>query len=70
MEAGLTRALSRGGAETRFESFDADFHQRVRDGFLQIAAREPRCVVIDANASVEAVASRIQQVVRERLAGL
>lgn len=70
VEAGLTRALSRGGAETRFESFDADFHQRVRDGFLQIAAREPRCVVIDANASVEAVASRIQQVVRERLAAL
>lgn len=70
VEAGLARALSRGGAETRFESFDADFHQRVRDGFLQIAAREPRCVVIDANASVEAVASRIQQVVRERLAAL
>lgn len=67
VEAGLSRAGSRGGAETRFERFDAEFHQRVRDGFLQIAAREPRCVVIDAEAPIDAVTARVRQAVRERL---
>ena len=40
----------RGAAsETRYESLPHDFHARVRAGFLEIAAREPkRCVVIDA----------------------
>lgn len=67
IEAGLARAKSRGGAETRFESFDAEFHQRVRDGFLQIAAQTPRCVVIDAQATIEAIADRVWRVVTERL---
>ncbi|MBE7219448.1 MAG: dTMP kinase [Caulobacteraceae bacterium] len=60
VEAGLARAHAReaasGEAETRFERKGAAFHQRLRDGFLAIAAAEPgRCVVIDAAASVDAV---------------
>ena len=70
VEAGLARAMSRGGAETRFESFDAEFHQRVREGFLQIAAREARCVVIDAEAPIDALADRIRQIVQDRLAAV
>lgn len=53
--AGLAR--SRGGAigEDRFEQKDAAFHMRVRQAFLDIAAREPsRCVVIDAGQSKDA----------------
>lgn len=67
VEIGLARAGKRGGAETRFESFDADFHQRVRDGFQRIAAAEPRCVLIDTEATVEAVTAKVWEVVRERL---
>lgn len=38
---------------TRFEAeFDLDFHQRVRDGFLALAAAEPdRFAVVDASGS-------------------
>ncbi len=48
VEAGLARKAP--GDVTRFEAeFDLDFHRRVRDGFLALAAAEPaRFVVIDA----------------------
>ena len=48
--------------QTRFElAFDIDFHRRVRDGFLALAAREPeRFVVVDATQSREAVWSEVQ----------
>lgn len=45
------------GDQTRFElAFDVDFHGRVRDGFLRLAAAEPgRFAVVDATASTGAV---------------
>ncbi|MCX7337722.1 MAG: dTMP kinase [Alphaproteobacteria bacterium] len=44
------------GAENRFESLDVSFHQRVRQGFMQIAEREPkRCRVIDATSAPEII---------------
>lgn len=70
VKEGLSRAGERGG-EARFESKGADFQERVRAAFLEIAGREPnRCAVIDADGSVEGVARKIQAVVRERLAQL
>ena len=60
VDIGLKRAGARGGVEQRFESFDRDFHQKLRLSFLDIAARNPeRCVVIDAGQSEEAVAAAI-----------
>ena len=58
---GLARAKSRGdGAEDRFERKGLAFHQRIRNGFLEIAKSEPqRCRVIDANQSIETVAAAI-----------
>jgi dTMP kinase len=51
--------LGRKAAETRnrFEAgFDLDFHRRVREGFLELAAHEPgRWRTIDASRDVEAV---------------
>ena len=35
VEAGLARAAARRGGETRYESLPADFHRRVREGFLE-----------------------------------
>ena len=66
VDDGLARAVA--GAEDRYERMGRDFHQRLRDGFLEIASREPgRCAVIDAGAGVEAVQAAINAVVRERL---
>jgi dTMP kinase len=68
VEAGLTRASARRGNETRYESLPLDFHERVRRGFLDIAATEPdRCAVIDATSDVDAVASAIGNAVVQRL---
>jgi dTMP kinase len=68
IEQGLARAAGRQGTETRYESLPRDFHARVREGFLQIAARHPeRCVVIDATGEVDATAAAIARAVGERL---
>ena len=65
---GLTRAGSRGGDETRYERMADGFHQRLRDGFLDIAAREPgRCVVIDATQEIDAVQQEVRRAVTDRL---
>jgi dTMP kinase len=68
VEAGLARAAKRKGGENRFESKGHEFHERVRQGFLEIARREPqRCVVIDATRDAGAVDAAIFAAVRERL---
>src|SRR5690606_19679639 len=60
VEEGLRRAHSRAGGETRFESKGEAFHERLRQGFLNIARREPeRCVVIDAAQPIATVAEAI-----------
>ena len=54
--------------ENRFEKESQAFFTRVRDGFLQIARREPqRVVLIDARPPIEVVHEEIVRVVRERL---
>jgi dTMP kinase len=67
-ERGLERAAGRGGAEARFESKGLAFHQRLREGFLQVAREEPdRCVVIDADRSLDDVAADVAAAVDARL---
>ncbi|MXY40341.1 MAG: dTMP kinase [Rhodospirillaceae bacterium] len=71
-EAGLARAGRRMAAgpeaETRFEGRDLRFHEAVRDGFLDIARKDPaRCVVLDATAPADDVARQIAAVVEGRL---
>jgi dTMP kinase len=54
--------------ENRFERFDLGFHRRLRDGFLSIAAKEPkRCAVIDAARPQPDVAAAIWRSVEDRL---
>ncbi|ALG71293.1 thymidylate kinase [Azospirillum thiophilum] len=68
VETGLRRAASRHGGEDRYERMDIGFHQRLRDGFLDIARREPeRCAVIDADADPDTVQARIRDAVSARL---
>ena len=67
-ETGLARAAQRRGAETRYESLPRDFHERVRQGFIAIAAGDPaRCVVIDASKDIDGIAAAIARTVAERL---
>jgi dTMP kinase len=59
-EVGLERASARRGDTSSYELLDLDYHRRVREGFLDIAARDPkRCKVIDASQSEDAVAAAI-----------
>jgi dTMP kinase len=68
VEIGLARAASRRGTETRYESLPIAFHERVRAGFLDIAAVDPeRCVVIDANRDIDTIAAAIAEAVTGRV---
>ncbi|MGQ3298103.1 dTMP kinase [Reyranella sp.] len=67
VEAGLARAAARRGKETRYESLPVAFHERVRAGFLDIAAAAPeRCVVIGATAGIDDIARSIADVLTTR----
>lgn len=67
-EEGLRRATSRAGGEARFEAKGLTFHERLRAGFLDIAARNPvRCAVLDAARSIEEINADVIRTVRQRL---
>lgn len=56
------------GSADRFEREARDFHFRVRDGYHKLAAREPeRFRTIDADQSVDEVASAVWNTVKEAL---
>lgn len=62
----LQRANDRGGNEDRFEKKGADYHARVRDAFLQVAATDPaRYCVINADQSMDQVSQAIIEVVNQ-----
>jgi dTMP kinase len=70
VEVGIERARARrgAGAPDRFEAEESDFHRGLREAFRQIAADDPaRCVLIDADGEIDAVAARIWSAVQQRL---
>lgn len=65
-EVGMARATTNGA--DRLEAAGADFHARVRSGFLRMAVTEPdRFALIDAGGSAADVFARVLAAVRERL---
>ena len=71
-EEGLKRANGRmekeGRGEARFENEDVEFHRRVRQGFLDIAKREPgRVKVVDSTRPLEAVSEATLWIMKETL---
>ena len=65
---GLARAAARSAAADRFERLDPCFHDRLRDGFRQIAAAEPgRCMLIDAGGEPDVVHRAVLGAVARRL---
>jgi dTMP kinase len=62
------RMRRRGGDSDRYEKLDATFHARVRQGFREIAAADPkRCVLLDASGDVQTVHTAIKTAVWTRL---
>lgn len=67
VEEGLERKVV-GGEWDRLDAYDIDFHQRVRQGYLEMARAEPeRWVVVDAGGTPDEVQESIRRVVLARL---
>jgi dTMP kinase len=65
---GLGRAQARAQGTDRFERETIAFHERIRQGFLAIAADEPeRVVVIDSTRDATAVGAELLAATRARL---
>lgn len=63
---GLSRARARGDAlaEDRYERKGLAFHQKLREGFLDILRKEPtRCRLVDAAQDADAVAANVWSIV-------
>ncbi len=55
----------------KFEFEDISFHNKVREGFLKLAALEPeRFIIVDATKTFEEIASEIYENIKERLKNL
>lgn len=68
-DAGLARAKARGAGEDRYERKGLAFHQRLREGFREIAKKDPlRCRVIEPAGSIDEVAARIWATVSAKIA--
>jgi dTMP kinase len=70
IDTGLRRMRARSASGThrldRFESEQAEFHRKVREGFLAVARAEPaRVKVIDSERDLRAVAEDIRRIVNE-----
>lgn len=57
-----------GGEKDRLESESESFHQKVRDGYLDLAKKFPeRIVVIDASRSIEEINKDVIQVLESKI---
>src|SRR3984893_9615897 len=67
IEIGLARAAARSAAD-RFERLDRDFHEKLRQGFRQIAAENrARCVLIDGSGDPQTVHRAVLGAVEDRM---
>lgn len=70
VEIGLQRAAARrgSGAPDRFEGENLEFHRRLREAYRKIAKDDSaRCVLIDADADPDTVASRVWTALSARI---
>ncbi len=49
----------------RMEAKPRQYHQKVREGFLKLAGRQKKLVVVDGSVSIETVHERIKQIISE-----
>lgn len=63
----LARARERGDSEDRFENKGADYHARVREAFLDIAASDARqYVIVNADQNMDQVNRDIIEIINNR----
>jgi dTMP kinase len=68
VEQGLQRKRSSGGEWNRLDAYKVEFHQRVRQGFLEMAGADPvRWQVIDATQPHEMVQLALRAAIMKRL---
>lgn len=68
LERSFNKAKNMDVKELRFEGRELEFHHNLRKGFLEIAKEEPnRCVVLDADKSIDELHRDIVNVVNQRL---
>ena len=68
VEKGLARAMERSGGKDRIERAPVEFHRRLREGYLALAAGEPeRFAVVDASESADRVEENVWKAVESRL---
>lgn len=70
-KVGLARSMEKAGhmavQETRHESRELEFHQRLREGYLEMAQKEPeRFIVLNADCPIEKLHKEIVAAVTER----
>jgi dTMP kinase len=67
-EAGLRRRQKGGGEWNRMDAYQLELHQRVRQGYLEMAKAEPqRWHIVDASQPPEVVQSALQKVIMDYL---
>ncbi len=68
LERSFNKAKNMDVKELRFEGRELEFHNNMRQGFLEIAKAEPRrCVVLDADKTIDELHGDIVRVINERL---
>jgi dTMP kinase len=69
VDAGFARKIENCSEWNRLDAYARAFHERVRNGYLELANQEPeRWVVIDAARDKDEVQNAMQQVVMDRVA--
>lgn len=67
LERSYKKALGMDVKETRFEDRGLEFHNRLREGYLELAAQDKkRFVVLNANKSIEDLHHEVIRVIAER----
>jgi len=68
VEIGLRRRQTSGNEWNRLDAYKLAFHQRVRQGYLELAQRDPaRWVIIDASQPADQVQAELRAVILEKL---
>ena len=65
---GLSRSKKRNNKELRFENMDLSFHEKLHNGFIQIAKNNSeRFIIIDASKSINQIKQTILGIVLKKL---
>ncbi|MDG2187633.1 MAG: dTMP kinase [Hyphomicrobiales bacterium] len=67
-DIGLKRSLRETNNETRFEKKTLDYHNKIRDGYLEIALNnKTRCSVIDGSKNIDQVSEEIYKIFIDKI---